>query len=310
MDKNILLDNNKREYPIHLLQGFPVGVVENKFSEDTYDTINWHWHDELQYTLITKGKFLFKVGKQEIILKEGEGLFINSQKIHNSYALEKNSSYLFIYFHPTLIPYEKNTYLYKKYVSPILKNKNLSAIKLIKNLKESIKIFEILSKLKNISTKKEFGYEMEILSNLIELWRYTVILLENLDSEKIVFSTNDKLFNERLKNIISFVEENYNKEIKLENISKLVNLSKSECCRFFKKATKQTLNEYILAYRINKAFDEIINTDKSLAEISYDVGFNSQSYFSKKFFEIKNISPKEVRKKYEKNLYHKGAVAN
>ena len=41
-------------------------------------------------------------------------------------------------------------------------------------------------------------------------------------------------------------------------------------------------------------------TDKSLAEIAYDVGFNSQSYFSKKFLEIKNISPKEVRKKYEK----------
>ena len=77
-------------------------------------------------------------------------------------------------------------------------------------------------------------------------------------------------------------------------------MSNSECCRFFKKATNQTLNEYILSYRINKAFNEIINTDKSLAEISYDVGFNSQSYFSKKFLEIKNISPKEVRKEYKK----------
>lgn len=47
------------------------------------------------------------------------------------------------------------------------------------------------------------------------------------------------------------------------------------------------LNEYILTYRINKAFDKIINTDKSLAEIAYDVGFNSQSYFSKKFLEKK-----------------------
>ena len=130
MNKNILLDDNKREYPEHLLQGFPVGVVENKFSLETYNAINWHWHDELQYTLVTKGEFLFKVGNQEIILKEGEGLFINTQKIHNSHSLKDNSSYLFVYFHPTLIPYEKNTYLFKKYVSPILKNKNLSAIKL------------------------------------------------------------------------------------------------------------------------------------------------------------------------------------
>ena len=143
---------------------------------------------------------------------------------------------------------------------------------------------------------------MEILSNLIELWKYTVILLNNLDNEKIVFSANDKLFNERLKNIITFIEENYSKEIKLEEISKLIKLSSSECCRFFKKATNQTLNEYILFYRINKAFDEIINTDKSLAEIAYDVGFNSQSYFSKKFLEIKNTSPKEVRKQYKKKF--------
>ena len=302
MNKNILLDDNKREYPEHLLQGFPVGVVENKFSLETYDAINLHWHDELQYTFITKGEFLFKVGKQEIRLKEGEGLFINTQKIHNSHSLKDNSSYLFVYFHPTLIPYEKNTYLYKKYISPILKNKKLSAIKLANNFEESKKIFELILKLKEISNKKEFGYEMEILSNLIELWKYTVILLNNIDNEKFIFSSNDKLFNERLKNIISFVEENYSKEIKLEDISKLINLSNSECCRFFKKATNQTLNEYILAYRINKAFDELISTDKSLGEIAYDVGFNSQSYFSKKFLEIKNISPKEVRKKYEKNF--------
>lgn len=302
MNKNILLDDNKREYPEHLLQGFPVEVVENKFSLETYNAINWHWHDELQYTLVTKGEFLFNVGNQEIILKEGEGLFINTQKIHNSHSLKDNSSYLFVYFHPTLIPYEKNTYLFKKYVSPILKNKNLSAIKLTNNFEESKNIFDIIFKLKEISNKKKFGYEMEILSNLIELWKYTVILLNNLDNEKIVFSANDKLFNERLKNIITFVEENYSKEIKLEEISKLIKLSSSECCRFFKKATNQTLNEYILFYRINKAFDEIINTDKSLAEIAYDVGFNSQSYFSKKFLEIKNTSPKEVRKQYKKKF--------
>ena len=144
MNKNILLDDNKREYPEHLLQGFPVGVVENKFSLETYNAINWHWHDELQYTLVTKGEFLFKVGNQEIILKEGEGLFINTQKIHNSHSLKDNSSYLFVYFHPTLIPYEKNTYLFKKYVSPILKNKNLSAIKLTNNFEESKNIFDII----------------------------------------------------------------------------------------------------------------------------------------------------------------------
>ena len=250
MNKNILLDDNKREYPEHLLQGFPVGVVENKFSLETYNTINLHWHDELQYAFITKGEFLFKVEEQEIRLKEGEGLFINTQKIYNSHSLKDNSSYLFVYFHPTLIPYEKNTYLYKKYISPILKNKNLSAIKLSNNFEESKKIFELILKLKEISNKKDFGYEMEILSNLIELWKYTVILLNNIDNEKFIFSSNDKLFNERLKNIVSFVEENYSKEIKLEDISKLINLSNSECCRFFKKATSQTLNKYILAYRI------------------------------------------------------------
>ena len=62
------------------------------------------------------------------------------------------------------------------------------------------------------------------------------------------------------------------------------------------------MNVADLFYRINKAFDEIINTDKSLAEIAYDVGFNSQSYFSKKFLEIKNTSPKEVRKQYKKKF--------
>ena len=73
-------------------------------------------------------------------------------------------------------------------------------------------------------------------------------------------------------------------------------ISESQLRRNIKKATGLPPNEYIRRLRINRAKNEIINTQRKICEISESCGFSTPYYFSNCFTEICGISPREFRK--------------
>ncbi len=68
------------------------------------------------------------------------------------------------------------------------------------------------------------------------------IMLKNIQDLNLNKNNRNDLNSERIKNILSFVHKNYNKQITLNNISKVVNLSERECLRCFKKYTWNITN--------------------------------------------------------------------
>lgn len=93
-------------------------------------------------------------------------------------------------------------------------------------------------------------YEMEVQMLLSEIW---LVLLRhqgafNQDAE----SLNPKEL-ARLKTILGFIHENYDKKITLTDIADSVHICKSECCRFFKKHMNESLFDYLLRYRVEQS---------------------------------------------------------
>lgn len=92
----------------------------------------------------------------------------------------------------------------------------------------------------------------------------------------------------RLENIFTYVEHHYDKEINIEDVAKLANLTLPAFCNFFKKATQITFTEFVNRYRISKAC-LLMTQDKTISECSYSCGFNNVTYFNRMF---KNIPTK------------------
>lgn len=293
--KKIRIDSDKRELPIHIHQGFPIGILRNQFSQTTYRYVDWHWHEEFQYCIVLSGVIYVFVANKRHVIKKGEGIFINSQQLHRIEAAEENASYLFIYFHPNLLDSHKHHFIYDTYVLPLLSESSIQTLLLTANSAEQKKIIQTLLKIESLYEKKDKYYEMDIFSQLICLWKMTTDCLGE-EAKKTIFNSNAT--NERLKEIFSFIKMNYAERLTLKNISDHVNLSRSECSRFFKNATGQTLFQYITLYRINRSIDLLFETDKSVAEIAYEVGFSSQSYYTKCFTSIKKSTPQKMRKEY------------
>ncbi|ASA24063.1 helix-turn-helix transcriptional regulator [Paenibacillus donghaensis] len=96
--------------------------------------------------------------------------------------------------------------------------------------------------------------------------------------------------------ILSYINQNYDKIRKIEEISDQFFISKYYLCHIFKEATGLTLVHYINNIRIQHACNMLVNTDLSILDIGMACGFNSSMYFCKIFKQAVSVTPSEFRR--------------
>ncbi len=114
--------------------------------------------------------------------------------------------------------------------------------------------------------------------------------------------TEDKDSSEsrRVQKAISFLQTNYQKEIHLVDVANYVGMTEASFSRFMKKRTGRNFIEYFNDLRLGISSRNLVNTNKSIAEISFECGFNNISNFNRIFKKRKGITPKEFRENYSK----------
>jgi AraC-like DNA-binding protein len=91
---------------------------------------------------------------------------------------------------------------------------------------------------------------------------------------------------------VSRVAEKYaDPEFNVENLGKDLGMSRMQFYRKFRALTGKTAVEFIRSYRLHRAGELLVKQAGTVAEIGYDVGFSSPSYFSKCFKEEFGVLP-------------------
>jgi AraC-like DNA-binding protein/mannose-6-phosphate isomerase-like protein (cupin superfamily) len=104
---------------------------------------------------------------------------------------------------------------------------------------------------------------------------------------------------ERINILCRQLEFSFHQEINFKALAKLIHMDQASLCRFFKRATGRTLTEYITERRVAAAAQLLIETDLSLMQISYQVGFGNYSNFNRQFKRIRGLTPKFVRQQFQ-----------
>ncbi len=154
-----------------------------------------------------------------------------------------------------------------------------------KFFKEELKIIDQL--------KSEYdSIPKSLKSKILSTLNIASILAKHLLVENIIKVKKNK----RLENVIKYINDNINKNLSIKTITENTYESKSSLYLLFKQSFKMTIGEYINNERIKKATELIQTTNFDMERISIEVGFSSQSYFSKTFKRIKGVSPMQFRK--------------
>lgn len=98
-----------------------------------------------------------------------------------------------------------------------------------------------------------------------------------------------------IKEILEYFEDNYYKDIALSDIAERFYINRSHLSRVFKKETGKTFVEYVTSIRMKKACFYLENSDKSIQEISYLIGYGDSRYFSQLFNRHKGLTPTKYR---------------
>lgn len=101
---------------------------------------------------------------------------------------------------------------------------------------------------------------------------------------------------DRLRPVFDFIDAHFNTNVHLEQLASLVSMSSRTFTRFFGKVTGQTFVSYLNGFRIEKARRLLAAGNKSIAEVSQEVGFCNQSYFGAIFQRLAHMSARQYMK--------------
>lgn len=105
----------------------------------------------------------------------------------------------------------------------------------------------------------------------------------------------------RVQKVEDFINRNYHREIRLQELSDLVGMTPTAFSRFFKLRTGRTISDYVIDMRLGYASRLLVDSTMSIGEVCYGCGFNNISNFNRIFKRKKGCSPKVFRENYRKN---------
>lgn len=261
---------------------------------DSHD-IPWHWHEEYEISFISKGRLLYRAGDKNLILKEGDGLFINSGTLHAQPAAQTSEAFRKddIVFHGRLIYGSRYTVFWEKYVRPIASSGAfMPYIHFHGDVKWQKEIIDLIQKVIELSHKRPYGYEFYVRETLSQIF-----LLLGRNKKELMPETPGENFQEMLhvKKILGFIQNNYSEEITLKDLASGASICEREVQRAFQNVIHQSPIQYLIQYRIGKACQMLDTGEQSIIEICNSCGFSSPSYFSKTFKKIVGCTPTEYR---------------
>ena len=287
----IITNQFQKELKQHGNEQFPFLVSYQKLSEYESGSFMWHWHPEIEITYVQKGTMCYKVNHMVYHLKEGDIVFNNSGALHSgTMENQKDCAYIPVTFDSRLIYGFFQSTVNSKYVDPVIQDSMLPAICIDQSEPWHKPFREYLLRIIDLDEKKPDFYELDITICLQSMWR---LLLEHITYEPQA-SRENSLEYDRIKKILSYIEENYQNKITLNDIAGHIHLCESECTRLFKRHMNTTLFAFLQEYRIERSL-EFLQDDQPVSAVADKAGFSDPNYYSKVFFFFFGCSPREYR---------------
>lgn len=246
-----------------------------------------HWHEELEILYPLNGLSDITVEGEKYSLPKKQLMAVESMQVHSTFCYDQTSMFLCIHiarkhFRDCMPDIEDH------YIScrpDLVNNEKFPAYLEICQLLETITRLYIQDA--SAFYLEAEGLTLQVLARLIRDFSTSVLP----DNKKA-----DRLTANRLREIITYVEEHYRESISLQKISEQIGLGKEAFCRFFKRNMGMSFLQYLNEVRITHIYQDLVNTEDPISYIMENNGFTNQKLFNRTFKKIYGITPSAVRR--------------
>ncbi len=271
---------DNRELPVYIRHGFLSYYPD-------YAAVS-HWHNDFEFIYILSGKMDFRVEDKVYRLHPGEGLCINSRRVHYGFSRQhEECEFLCILLHPMLLC--GNGWTEETLVAPLMNNSNYPCQQLFPETDWQKRIMDELQKI--YDARNLPGMPLLVQGSFFNI---AAALSEHQPEVEQGRPENSNL--RSLQRMMGYIQKHYAEKITLSKIASAGNVCRSKCCEIFRTYLHQTPVNHLLRYRLEKSMALLCNSDLSINEISDKTGFFSASYFTKMFRKWNHCPPSEFRR--------------
>ena len=254
-----------------------------------------HWHHEWEIFMLDEGEIEAAVSETQFSLQAGQGIFINADKLHRIRCLtEKPCRYHSMVFDPSIISGAVGSAFDIKYTRPFLEN-GPPALVLLPEEPWQKGVFDAFEEAFYACSDEPYAFEFTVRHALSQI----LIRIQQHTGE-IVATRPPALREERLKQMIVWLDSHYMQPFTLRALAQAVHFSPRECERTFEQLLHTTPQKYLLRRRILAAMSLLAHQNLPVIEVAACCGFSNHSYFSKQFRAATGYTPREYRSKCQK----------
>lgn len=286
----IILDYQLREYMPHNTTEFPITY----FHDELITLPDWagpmHWHPDFEIATAESGVLDYQVGEHHIILEKGDSVFVNGNMMHGIKQIQGTIADPMpnIVFSGTLVASE-TSFIYQKYILPVMQCNELPFIVFRNSDSSHEEINGLIKAIYREMDEKSTGYELVVQRKINKIFEY---ISHNFEQFPKIKSTRIQINNQiRFQKMLTYIYENYSKQVTLEDIAKAADISRSEAGRCFRSYMGCSPIDALIQYRLQKAHFLLNEGTQTLQQISYACGFNSVNYLSRRFKKKYGYSP-------------------
>jgi AraC-like DNA-binding protein len=262
---------------------------------------NWHYHPEFELTLVTDSNGQRMVGDSICDYRPGD-LVLLGPNLPHSYRSWSGNSRGVRRHRAIVIQFRQECFGDRFFelpeMKPVLHMFHRSAVGLAFGETETGQ--RAVARLKKLPSLSSGERMISLLSVLLELAAesgasaistQTLLPLRHVEDER------------RIDRICSYLHEHFDESMDFADLARTVHLSQEALCRFFRRATGRTMTTYVNQLRVGAAAQLLMNTDLSVLEIGFQVGFGNYSNFNRQFKSIKGVTPLAVRREFRSNAH-------
>ncbi len=250
-----------------------------------------HFHEDIEIMTIKKGHLAYYVNGKELLLNEGDTIVVNSNQIHYNLCVNGEvAKYVIAIINPRIL--SGSVAVEMQAIRPITENPDIPYLRFRYINEYTEQMRDLVLGLPEIRHDP-----FQITKQFYQIWD---IIRKQASSygapaEEIISDPRMQSF----KAMMHFISDNYQRQIKLDDIAQSGNVSKSLCNTLFHQYVSESPINYLMHLRCRKVAELLRSGNMPMSQIAALTGFGGVSYMSETFRKFFEKSPREYRKQWE-----------